>query len=139
MNIHHRWYTSYFSNKTFISTENAYSDKTTIKCGVSQDSILAPLLFLIDINDTPQTEYSESLYADDTYLIFQHKDIKTVKEHLNGDFLTLVDWFVDNKLSVHFGEGKIKSILFCPKKKKINRTKRSLTKTSKLKQYLKVA
>ena len=97
--------------------ENAYSDKTTIKCGVPQGSILAPLLFLIDINDTPQTEYSESLYADDTYLIFQHKDIKTVKEHLNGDFLTLVDWFVDNKLSVYFGEGKIKSILFCPKNK----------------------
>ena len=27
----------------------------------------------------------------------------------------LFDWFVVNKLSVHFGENKTKSILFCPK------------------------
>ena len=27
----------------------------------------------------------------------------------------MIDWFVDNRLSVHFGEDKIKSILFPPK------------------------
>ena len=27
------------------------------------------------------------------------------------DFSNICDWFVDNKLSVHFGENKIKSIL----------------------------
>ena len=55
------------------------------------------------------------LYADDTCLVFQHSNITTTKGHLNRDFSTLVDWFVDNKLSVHFGKGKIKSILFSPK------------------------
>ena len=36
------------------------------------------------------------LYADDTCLVFQYKDMKTIEEHLNQDFSTLVDWFVDN-------------------------------------------
>ena len=55
------------------------------------------------------------LYVNDTCLVFHHKDIKTIQEQLNRDFSTLVDSFVDNKLSVHFGEDKTKSILFSPK------------------------
>ena len=36
---------------------------------------------------------------------------------VNFKFSRLCDWFVDNKLSVHFGEDKTKSILFGPKHK----------------------
>ena len=32
------------------------------------------------------------LHADDTCLVFQYKDIKTIEEHLNRDFLPLVCW-----------------------------------------------
>ena len=96
--------------------ENANSSKASITCGVPQGSILGPLLFLIYINDMPQAVDSELLlYADDVCLVFQHRNIKTIEEHLNRDFSTLVDWFVDNRLSIHFGEDKIKSILFSPK------------------------
>ena len=43
--------------------------------------------------------------------------VKTIiEDKLNNDFNTLCDWFVDNKLSIHFGEDKTKSILFSPKK-----------------------
>ena len=81
-----------------------------------QGLILGPLLLLICINDIPQAvDGGFLLCADDTCLVFQHKDIKTIEEHLNWDFPTLVDWFVDNKLSVHFDEDKAKSILFSPK------------------------
>ena len=31
------------------------------------------------------------LHADDTCLIFQYRNIKTIEEHLNRDFSTLVD------------------------------------------------
>ena len=112
-----KWYTSYLSNRKFIfSMENANSDKWSITCGVPQGSILGPLLVLIYINNMSQAVDSEFLlYADDTCLVFQHRNIKTIEEHLNRDFSTLVDWFVDNRLSVHFGEDKTKSILFSPK------------------------
>ena len=67
--------------------ENANSEKALITCGVPQSSILGPLLFLIYINDMPQAKDSELLlYADDTYLVFQHRNIKTIEEHLNKRF-----------------------------------------------------
>ena len=39
------------------------------------------------------------------------KDTKTIDEQLNRDFNSLCEWFIDNKLSIHFGEEKTKSIL----------------------------
>ena len=36
---------------------------------------------------------------------------------LNEDFANICDWFVDNKLIIHFGEYKTKSILFASKHK----------------------
>ena len=62
------------------------------------------------------------LYADDTCLIFQHKDIVEIERVLNENFSKLCEWFVDNKLSINFGEDKTKSILFCSnyKRKMLN-------------------
>ena len=55
------------------------------------------------------------LYADDTRLVFQSKNV--IEKQLNEDFTNICDWFVDNKLSIHFGEDKTKSILFATKRK----------------------
>ena len=55
------------------------------------------------------------LYTDDTCLVFQDKDQDTIYVRLNSEFNKLCDWFVDNKLSIHFGEDKTKSILFTGK------------------------
>ena len=41
--------------------------------------------------------------------------LHTIEKKLNKDFNILCDWFVDNKLSIHFGEDKTKSSLFSPK------------------------
>ena len=48
-------------------------------------------------------------------LIFYHQDIDGINQQLNNDFSSLCDWFVDNKLSIHFGEDKTKSIIFSSK------------------------
>ena len=42
------------------------------------------------------------LYADDTCLVCQHKDINEIEKQLNKDFESICDWFVNNKLSIHF-------------------------------------
>ena len=55
------------------------------------------------------------LYADDTCLLFQHKDLEQINEELTKNFSNICDWFVDNKLSIHFGKDKTKSILFSTK------------------------
>ena len=84
-----------------------------LNCGVPQGSILGPLLFLLYVNDMPQAiECDLLLYADDSVLLFTHKDVDVINDQLNRGFNSLCEWFVDNKLSIHFGEDKTKSILF---------------------------
>ena len=75
-------------------------------------------MFLLYINDLPQAVVSDSLlYADDTCIVFQHKSEIEIEKQLIRDFSSLCDWFVDNKLSIHFGQDKTKSILFGTKHK----------------------
>ena len=113
------WYRSYLSNRKF----NVYVNKTLstsgeITCGVPQGSILGPLLFSIYVNDMPQAASCDLLlYADDSCLIYQHKDVREIEQMLNKNFSDLCDWFVDNKLSIHFGDDKTKCILFASKNK----------------------
>ena len=95
-----------------VNLENSFSEILSISCGVPQGSILGPLLFLIYVNDIPMAvKCNLFLYANDTCLVFQSKNVKDIKKQLNEDFANMCDWFVDNKLSIHFGEDKTKSIL----------------------------
>ena len=118
------WFNSYLTNRSFIvNVGKEYSSPGKLSCGVPQGSILGPLLFLLYVNDMPQAVNSELLlYADDTCLIYTAKDTKTIEEQLNSDFNSLCEWFVDNKLSIHFGEDKTKSILFGTKRHLKNQT-----------------
>ena len=84
-------------------------------------SILGPLLFLIYVNDKLQAVSSTVLlYADDSCILYQHKNVVQIEKRLNKDFENLCDWFVDNKLSIHFGEDKTKSVLFASKRRAKN-------------------
>ena len=112
------WFRSYLTSRSFIvNVDSAFSEPADLVCGVPQGSILGPLLFLIYINDLPQAVKDSDirLYADDTCISFVHKSVKVIEEKLNQDFNSLCDWFLDNKLSIHFGEDKTKTILFSPK------------------------
>ena len=86
----------------------------TLKYGVPQGSILGPLLFPLYVNDFPQSlsDAGYYLYADDTCIFYQLEDVRKTENILNKGFSSLCQWFIDNKLSIHFGEDKTKSILF---------------------------
>ena len=136
-----KWFKSYLSNRKFkVHIKNTFSEPGNLPCGVLQGSILGPLLFLLYINDMPQAVDCELLlYADDTCLIFQHNDITEIETALNKNFSMLCDWFVDNKLSIHFGKDKTKSILFDSKHKTKNSKPLNIQYNDiKIKQYSKV-
>ena len=97
------WFKSYLSSRKFkVHINKTFSESANLLCRVPQGSILGPLLFLLYINDMPQARDCELLlYADDTCLIFQHKDIHVIEIVLNKNLSTLCDWFVDNKLSIY--------------------------------------
>ena len=108
------WFQSYLSNRSFrVNVQGKYSCIAKIDCGVPQGSILGPLLFLLYVNDMKQAvDCDLFLYADDSCLVYQHKDVKEIERNLNKNFSNVRDWFVDNKLSIHFREDKGKCMLF---------------------------
>ena len=61
------------------------------------------------------------LYVDDSCLISQHKNVSKMEQNLNKNFSNTCDWFVNDKLSIHFGEDITKCILFGTKQK-LNKT-----------------
>ena len=135
------WFNSYLTNRSFIvNVGKEYSSPGKLPCGVPQGSILGPLLFLLYVNDMTQAVNSELLlYADDTCLIYMGKDTKTIEEQLNRDFNSLCEWFIDNTLSIHFGEEKTKSILFGTKGHLNNQTDLNIKYGDiKIKQHSKV-
>ena len=75
-------------------------------------------MFILYINDSAQAVIGDSLLnADDTCIVFQHKSKIQIEKQLIRDFSSLCDWIVDNKLSIHFGQDKTKSIFFGTKHK----------------------
>ena len=67
----------------------------------------------------PQTVKSTLLlYEDDSCILHQHKEVDEIQKQLNKE--NICDWFVDNKLSIHFGKDKTKSILFASKRRSKN-------------------
>ena len=82
------------SNRKFInSMENAYLDKASLWY-TTRFNFGSTTLFNC-ITDMPQAVDSELLlYPDDTCLVFQNRNIKTIEKHLNRDFSTLVDWLI---------------------------------------------
>ena len=89
------WFKSYLSNRTFkVTIDKIFSSNGNLTCGVPQGSILGPLLFLLYVNDMSQAVSSDLyLYADDSCLVYQHKDVKVIEQQLNKDFSNLCDWF----------------------------------------------
>ena len=91
-----KWFQSYLSNITvFVTLENIFSDGRLINCGFPQGSILGPLLFLIYINDLPQTlnETGSYLYADDTCIFYLNKSVEETGKVLNNESSSLL-WMV---------------------------------------------
>ena len=110
-----KWLHPYLTNRAiFVSLGTVFSEAGTINCGVPKGSILGPLLFSLYINDIPQalSNTHTYLYADDTSIFCQHKDVTKIENVFSKEFANVCDWFVDNKLSIHFGEDKTKCSLF---------------------------
>ena len=112
--ISNAWFRSYLSNRTQqVEVDSLLSDNVCgIRFGTPQGSILAPLLFLIFINDLPNClEHSEPLlFADDTNLLITHKNCHDLIRLGNLELANIQTYMNCNKLLIN--TDKTKAIIF---------------------------
>ena len=96
---------------------NELSDSSIVNCGVTQGSILGPLLFLLFINDLPLSLHDTiscvDLYADDTTIYEQQSDMSTLQGNLQKSLPGVEKGMVLNTL-------KTKVMLITSKQKRNN-------------------
>ena len=80
------WFRSYLSNRNqIVDVNDTESEPSLVTCGVPQESILDPLLFLCYINDKEPSISSECkllLYVDDSAILYSNKDSRVISDKL---------------------------------------------------------
>ena len=109
------WFRSYLSNrKQLVDLGSGSSSLKNVTCGVPQGSILGPLLFILYINDMRHALKFSVVhhFADDTNLLYSHKNQKTLRKNVNYDLSLLFEWLCANRLSLNVK--KTEFIIFRP-------------------------
>ena len=109
------------NRKQRVTLNGQSSSWTNVNAGVSEGSILGPLLFLIYINDLPDGLSSNAkLFADDTSLFSVVHDINTSTIELNSDLKKINDWAFQWKMTFNPDRSKqAQEIIFSRKLKKV--------------------
>ena len=105
-----KWFSSYLSGQIQrCNVSGKLSSACTLSCGMPQGSILGPLLFLIYINDLPNSLQGAipRMFADDTNLTLSAKTLTELKLALTPELNNLSCWLKANKLSLNVAKTEL--------------------------------
>ena len=94
---------SYLSNgKQFVCVNCHDSDFLPLTCGVPRGSVLGPFLFLLYVNDLPNTSslLTFHLFADDTNIYYSFKNLDDLESKLNHELKVVAKWMKSNRLAL---------------------------------------
>ena len=98
------WFESYLSGRQqYVSVNGFNSNNLSINCGVPQGSVLGPLLFLICINDLPNSasKLTFYLFADDTNIYCEAEGLEMLQRIVNKELKRVKMWLDVNQLSLN--------------------------------------
>ena len=101
--IINNFFGSFLSNRNqYVTINNTNSSLKSIDIGVPQGSILGPLLFLIYINDIPNSvKCTPPLFADDTCLLMGAPSTTILEKQLKDDLNNICNWISANNLTLN--------------------------------------
>ena len=78
---------SYLSDRLqYVELDNVKSSRINVKYGVPQGSILGPLLFILYINDLPNSLVNQpTLFADDTCILISNHSLVNLETQSNDE------------------------------------------------------
>ena len=95
-----QFFKSYLTDRTQCCSVNGkMSSFSNVTCGVSQGSILGPLLFVIHVSDLPSVALNSrtAMCADDTALSSRLSQLSELHEKLVPDFMRICEWLEANR------------------------------------------
>ena len=98
------WFKSFLMNRQqVVSINGNIFSNLLVHSGVPQGSVLGPVLFLLYINDIPNSVniLKPFLFADDTSLYYSSSNIKDLEITINNDLEQIQEWLLCNKLSLN--------------------------------------
>lgn len=96
---------NYLEDRTQVVNVNGIcSEKTQVNIGVPQGSILGPVLFLIYVNDLPNSlpdDTMVTLFADDTHIGLKDRDQLNIRNKILETLAILKEWFSANGIRLN--------------------------------------
>ena len=102
-----KWYENYLADRSHYVLFNVKtSDIRNVNCGVPQGSILGPLLFILYINDFSNVSdiLLYVLFADDTNVFLNGKDINILINAMQLELSKLYNWLLANKQTLNISK-----------------------------------
>ena len=105
-------YQLFFKRQQLVVANHKKSSEATLDIGVSQRSVLGPLLFMLYVNDLSQfvSLSSCNLYADDTVIYCAGNDVADLQVKLQSSITEVSKWYGANCLVLNADKCNVMTI-----------------------------
>ena len=103
-NVELQWFIRYLSNRNqCVKFKGELSDVMATNFGIPQGGVLSAMLYIIYVNDIEfcSKNIKYVMYADDTCVFYENKNLNDNVELLNNELENVCDWMDANRLTVN--------------------------------------